>query len=56
MFAGSSEAFSGTFTVILFDSAASDYCAVDWTFDADSTEADEDYTMVWFQTASVVLT
>lgn len=43
MFAGSTEPFSGTFTVILFDSAASDYCAVDWTFDADSTEADEDY-------------
>ena len=43
MFAGASEAFTGSFTLILFDSAASDFCAVDWIFDADSSDVDEDY-------------
>ena len=43
-FAGATEAFSGSFSLILFDSAASDFCAIDWTFDADSTETDDDYT------------
>ena len=43
MFAGASEAFSGSFTLILFDSAAGDFCAVDWIFDVDSSDVDEDY-------------
>ena len=43
MFAGASEAFSGSFSIILYDSAAGDFCAVDWVFDADSSEPDEDY-------------
>jgi hypothetical protein len=43
MFAGASEAMSGSFTLILFDSAASDFCAVDWIFDIDSSDVDEDY-------------
>ena len=43
MFAGASEAFSGSFTVILYDSAASDFCAVDWVFDVDSSDVDAAY-------------
>ena len=43
MFAGATEAFSGSFSLILFDSNANDYCAVDWMFDADTTEADADF-------------
>jgi len=43
MFEGATEAFSGSFTIILYDSAMGDYCAIDWTFDADSSEADADY-------------
>ena len=43
MFAGATETFSGSFSLILVDSVESDFCAIDWTFDADSTEADEDY-------------
>jgi hypothetical protein len=43
MFTGSSEAFSGSFSLILFDSAAGDFCAVDWSFDANSSYADQDY-------------
>lgn len=43
MFAGATEAFAGSFTLILYDSAAGDFCAVDWVFDADSSEPDEDY-------------
>ena len=43
MFAGASEAFSGSFTVILYDSAASDFCAIDWVFDVDSSDVDEEY-------------
>lgn len=43
MFAGATEAFSGAFSAILFDSAAGDYCAIDWTFDVDSSAADEDF-------------
>jgi hypothetical protein len=43
MLAGVTEPFSGAFSLILYDADASDFCAVDWTFDADSTDADEDY-------------
>ena len=42
-FAGATEAFSGSFTLILFDSAAGDFCAVDWIFDVDSSDVDEEY-------------
>jgi hypothetical protein len=43
MFEGATEAFAGSFTIILYDSAMGDYCAIDWTFDENSTEPDEDY-------------
>ena len=43
MFAGATEAFSGSFTLILYDSAAGDFCAVDWIFDVDSSDVDEEY-------------
>ena len=43
MFAGATEAFSGSFTLILYDSATGDFCAVDWIFDVDSSDVDEEY-------------
>ena len=43
MFAGASEAFSGSFSVILYDSAQGDFCAIDWVFDVDSSDVDEEY-------------
>ena len=43
MFPGSSSAFGGSFSVILYDSSAQDFCAVDWVFDASTTLPDPEY-------------
>jgi hypothetical protein len=43
MFAGATEAFSGSFTLVLYDADAGDSCAVDWIFDVDSSDVDAEY-------------
>jgi hypothetical protein len=40
---GATDAMSGTFSAILYDSALGDFCAVDWEFDATTSDVDPEF-------------